>query len=558
MPPPGEPGSEKVCFGVVPSIAARCNSTMSLNTPSSPFPVRIMSCERHQKQALTFMLRREQGWAFYDERPDVWEMIDTDQGRIFLNRISNAHQSEEPPQCYGGIIADPAGLGKTLTMIALAATDMERSDTDMDTSEDGQLNVPATLIVVPPPCKLNPLSAEWSSGNGSGSSTLFSVRWRRIILDEAHLIRNVSSNISQAVCALESKSRWAVTSTPILARLGDLATLFKFIRAHPYTNHRCFDADISRLWKSSHYEEAIKRLKRLSACMLLRRPKGSIDLPARRDMQCLVNFSIEEEAVYDNLRQKIDLSIERALHGDSGSSQAGIYVNILQQIESLRLVCNLGLHNSMRYGQVPLASLEDGNWANIAQETFNLQRALGPLSCSQCRSTLEIAETPLEHPSVPQQNAQFSSCLKFVCTDCTQRFFQVGYAVECGHSCPTAAISTESSVLESTLDEVQQQTRPTYRGLSSKVGALITDINALPRQEKCIVFSAWRVTLDMVEAGLEQASISNVRFDGKVPQSDRQNIVETFMTDPSIRVMLLTLYCDTAGQVFTTFSQVDA
>ena len=77
-----------------------------------------------------------------------------------MNRISNAYQAEEPPQCYGGIIADPMGLGKTLTMIALAATDLDRDNTDMDTSEDSQLSVAATLIVVPPPRKLdsNPIA----------------------------------------------------------------------------------------------------------------------------------------------------------------------------------------------------------------------------------------------------------------------------------------------------------------------------------------------------------------------------------------------------------------
>jgi SNF2 family DNA or RNA helicase len=42
----------------------------------------------------------------------------------FINRISNAYQIEEPPQFYGGIIADPMGLGKTLSMIALIATDL--------------------------------------------------------------------------------------------------------------------------------------------------------------------------------------------------------------------------------------------------------------------------------------------------------------------------------------------------------------------------------------------------------------------------------------------------
>lgn len=71
---------------------------------------------------------------------------------------------------------------------------------------------------------------------------------------------------------------------PIQNHLNDLATLFKFIRAYPYADRRCFDTDISRLWESGEYQEALKRLKRLSACLILRRVKGTISLPPRRDM----------------------------------------------------------------------------------------------------------------------------------------------------------------------------------------------------------------------------------------------------------------------------------
>lgn len=120
------------------------------------------------------MLHREQGWAFFDREPDVWQIVDTDQGRLcvpslifvslakhitetihsFLNRVSNASQTEEPKQCFGGIIADPMGLGKTLTMIALAATDLEGADHHMQTGQEDHIDVPTTLIIVPPPCEL--------------------------------------------------------------------------------------------------------------------------------------------------------------------------------------------------------------------------------------------------------------------------------------------------------------------------------------------------------------------------------------------------------------------
>lgn len=55
------------------------------------------------------------------------------------------------------------------------------------------------------------------------------------------------------------------------------------------------------------------------------------------------------------------------------------------------------------------------------------------------------------------------------------------------------------------------------------------------------------MTLDVVEAGLEQAGIVNLRFDGKVPQKDRQGVVEKFRKNPSIRVLLLTLSCGAVG-----------
>jgi SNF2 family DNA or RNA helicase len=77
-------------------------------------------------------------------------------------------------------------------------------------------------------------------------------------------------------------------------------------------------------------------------------------------------------------------------------------------------------------------------------------------------------------------------------------------------------------------------------GLIAHVGMVIlTDCS--------VVFSTWRLTLDVVEAGLNRHSIANVRFDGKVTQKNRQSVVNRFKTDPKIRVMLLTLSCGAVG-----------
>jgi SNF2 family DNA or RNA helicase len=73
--------------------------------------------------------------------------------RSFINRVSGHYQSDEPLNFYGGIMADPMGLGKTLTMIALVATDLDRKanvGADITMSGDENNSVSATLVIVPP------------------------------------------------------------------------------------------------------------------------------------------------------------------------------------------------------------------------------------------------------------------------------------------------------------------------------------------------------------------------------------------------------------------------
>jgi SNF2 family DNA or RNA helicase len=71
--------------------------------------------------------------------------------KSFVNMVSGAHQCEEPPQFFGGIIADLMGLGKTLTMIALVATDLQQEFALKESAGDIESNK-ATLVIVPPPC----------------------------------------------------------------------------------------------------------------------------------------------------------------------------------------------------------------------------------------------------------------------------------------------------------------------------------------------------------------------------------------------------------------------
>lgn len=296
--------------------------------------------------------------------------------------------------------------------------------------------------------------------------------------------------MAKAMCSLDSVSRWAVTGTPIQNRLADLASLLRFIRAHPYNDTRQFDTDISCLWKSGEDDEAVKRLKRLSACLILRRPKSTIQLPERWDRQCPVEFTSAERAVYDAMRTQAISKIDDALNNDSEVSRSSSYANILQQIESMRLFCNLGLRYETRHAAISASSssISDTDWAVRAQRIFNAQRGMGPIMCLLCGSELDLAETLLGGAGGgPQHNAYFTRCSRFVCADCVHRETRHGQvSVACGHnpSCPAASVSLSDNAMEEVEEDAFLSEGSGTIGLSSKVNALVADLKALPLDVK--------------------------------------------------------------------------
>ena len=66
------------------------------------------------------------------------------------------------------------------------------------------------------------------------SRVAFGVRWRRVILDEAHQIRNYKSQTAEAVFQLSARSRWALTGTPVHNKELDMYAILKFLRCAPF------------------------------------------------------------------------------------------------------------------------------------------------------------------------------------------------------------------------------------------------------------------------------------------------------------------------------------
>lgn len=105
---------------------------------------------KHQKQALTFMMQRERGWAMSEHHKDIWKEQKEASGRVlYFNTVSGQKQIKPPKKFRGGLLTDAPGLGKSLSIIALIASTRESEGQ----IQDERAMLTTTLLVVPKTCK---------------------------------------------------------------------------------------------------------------------------------------------------------------------------------------------------------------------------------------------------------------------------------------------------------------------------------------------------------------------------------------------------------------------
>lgn len=104
-------------------------------------------------------------------------------------------------------------------------------------------------------------------------SGIFSVYWYRIILDEAHTIKNRNAKATQAAYSLDAKFRWCLTGTPMQNNLDELQSLIRFLRIKPYDELAAWRDQISRPLNNGRGGLAIQRLQIYLKAFMKRRTK---------------------------------------------------------------------------------------------------------------------------------------------------------------------------------------------------------------------------------------------------------------------------------------------
>ncbi|EAT42091.1 AAEL006331-PA [Aedes aegypti] len=509
----------------------------------------------------------------------------------------------------GGILADDMGLGKTLSMISLILKKAEIEDPDKendDSSDDeeeenngwtakGRRDYYAggTLIICPASLMRqwegeiknrvarNSLAVNVYHGTNrdmkprhlakydvlittyniasreskTDRSGIFGVNWERIILDEAHMIRNHKSAMSEACCRLKGRFRWVLTGTPIQNKEMDMYALLKFLRCTPFD-----DLTHWKKWIDNKTAGGMARLQTIMKSLMLRRTKKQ--LQEKGSLQCLpeknvelVEVTLEKDEM--NVYQKV-LLYSRTLFGQflhqRAEKEHDTYMGANQR--NVPTFAQNRLPN-MAFDRVH-QKLKQMH-ANEEVKQFQILVLLLRLRQICCHpglihQMLEDDDGNFDMSTVEEENAQELDLLaqlnKLKLTDNSADAAvdgpeaQVELDISGNTSQDTAAITKASSKVMLRSNPVFDLTR-----MSSKIARLLEllDEKILCGDDKAVIVSQWSSVLDIVAHHLSSKRVKYVSLTGKVAVKFRNDIVTEFNKQGSgPKVMLLSL---TAGGV---------
>ncbi|XP_077637344.1 transcription termination factor 2 isoform X1 [Lonchura striata] len=360
---------------------------------------------------------------------------------------------------------------------------------------------------------------------GSGSSPcspLLRVAWARIILDEAHNIKNPRVQTSIAVCKLRASARWAVTGTPIQNNLLDMYSLLRFLRCSPFDEYKVWKYQVD-----NNTRKGGERLSLLTRSLLLQRTKDQLDsagkplvsLPQRRTKLHQLKLTAEEQSVYNVLfarsrstlqsylkRQEqknedrendsgnpfekvteFGVSQKEFLAGSPSASQVSSTVHVLSMLLRLRqCCCHLSLLK-MALDQVNL---------NSEGLALSIEEQLGAL-------TLSELQTPDSKSTVYLNGTAF-----------------------------------QTDIFDITRE-------------STKIAQLLAELKTIqshPEPQKSVVVSQWTSMLKVVAVHLQRLGLKYATVDGSVNPKQRMDVVEEFNNNPKgPQVMLVSLLAGGVG-----------
>lgn len=289
--------------------------------------------------------------------------------------------------------------------------------------------------------------------------------------------------MAKAACAVNATNRWAITGTPIQNRVTDFSSLVEYLKIYPFSLPKVFDTEIAKPWLKSS-DKDVTRMKKLVNCISLCRTKAIIDLPKREDLIRYLKFSPEEEDCYNKAKERTIRKIDAALC--SNPLQSSQYLNALQWLNELRLLCNHGLVHSNREVNkiVSVTPHETQTWnKSTANKAFETIVCANEAICSVCGNVLSDGAGEGSNSENPRP--YLAKCLTLTCGSCIKDSPSGQPVPTCSHLplCKSVEVSWTPDV---PFDTGRGKTLPVIpeEHISTKLRTLMVDLQTCPQGEK--------------------------------------------------------------------------
>ncbi|MCJ8732393.1 hypothetical protein PDJAM_G00210880 [Pangasius djambal] len=480
----------------------------------------------------------------------------------------------------GGILADDMGLGKTLTMIALILSQkkkkekdtqlegwISKTDSSLVASQGTLIICPASLVhhwkkeierhvkssrlsvclyhgpnrqrsasilaehdvvittysLVSKEIPVQKEDAEKPSQDsepvGSELPPLLRVAWARVVLDEAHNIKNPKVQTSMAVCKLRAKARWAVTGTPIQNNLLDMYSLLKFLRCSPFDEYKLWKAQVDNGSKRGG-----ERLNILTRSLLLRRTKDQLDstgkplvsLPDRSCRVHRVKLSEDEQSVYDVVFAQSRSTLQSYLkRHEGGDTKKGDGTNPFEKV-------------AQEFGMSQQDSVSSSQQPQVSS-TIHILSLL--LRLRQCCCHLSLLKKTLDQSELQGDGIALSLEEQLCALSLS----------ESSDSDPKSTVSLNGSRFRSQIFDDNQE--------STKISAILAELKEIRKKnQKSVIVSQWTSMLHIVAVHLKKLDLHFSVIDGTVNPKRRMDLVDEFNTNPKgPQVMLVSLCAGGVG-----------
>ena len=169
------------------------------------------------------------------------------------------------------------------------------------------------------------------------ATTLKTVSWEGIILDEAQNIKNPQAKQSQAVRSLEGNFRIALTGTPLENRLSELWSILDFLNPGYLGSQQFFQRRFATPIEKYSDRDSLQTLRGLVQPFILRRVKTDKeiiqDLPEKQEMNVYCGLSNEQAQLY---QETVDQALKQ-IESAEGIQRHGKILTLLMKLKQL---CN--------------------------------------------------------------------------------------------------------------------------------------------------------------------------------------------------------------------------